>query len=84
LFVDGKELGPVPRLAICEEEQASGFLLFHCDAEWHVMGTSAHESVSEAKRRAEVVYPGVSRRWVEANVSREEAEAYLDEQFGNQ
>lgn len=79
LFVDGKEIGRVPCLAICEERKTSGVLLFHCDREWTVLGCSAHPSVSEAKDRAEHIYAGLSNRWVNANVSEEAAESYLDE-----
>lgn len=75
LFVDGKELGPVPRLAICHSKRDEKFLLFHCDREWNVEGVSAHSSLDEAKAKAESIYPGVS--WVDANVSEEAAEAYL-------
>jgi len=32
LFVDGKELGRVPCLAICENKKLSEVLLFHCDS----------------------------------------------------
>lgn len=49
LFVDGKELGPVPCLAICEEKDSGGVLLCHCLNDWTVLGCSAHQSVSEAR-----------------------------------
>ena len=67
LFVDGKELGPVPCLAICEERETGGVLLFHCKSDWTVLGCSAHASISEAQKRAEHVYRGSSTRWVDAN-----------------
>jgi hypothetical protein len=82
LFVDGKELGEVPCLAICEEKKTGGVLLFHCTRDWTVLGCSTHKSVTDAQVRAEGVYKGTSSRWVDANVSREAAEAYLDEMFG--
>ena len=82
LFVDGKELGRVPSLAICEDKRLGGVLLFHCDHEWTVLGCSAHDSVAKAKERAERIYPGLSACWVEAHVSEEEAERYQDELFG--
>jgi hypothetical protein len=84
LFVDGKEVGRVPALAICEVTETGGVLLFHCTDDWSVLGCSAHESVSEAKARAERVYKGVSTRWVDGNVSREAAEAYLNDLFENE
>jgi len=57
--------------------------LFHCDGEWTVLGCSAHSSVEDAKARAERSYLGISACWVDANVSKEAAEAYLDELFGD-
>jgi hypothetical protein len=81
--VNGKELGAVPYLAICEDK-TGGILLFHCADDWSVLGCSAHESISEAKARAERAYNGVSTRWVDANVSREAAEGYLNDLFANE
>jgi len=82
LFVDGKELGRVPCLAICQDK--TDILLFHCSSEWSVLGCSAHKSVPDAKARAESIYHGVSNRWMDANVSPEKAGAYLNHLFGDQ
>src|SRR5579863_9491193 len=60
LYVGGKEIGPVPRLAICETALCSGVLLFHCDADWKVLGAAGCKSVEDAKENAEITYPGVS------------------------
>lgn len=82
LFVDGKELGRVPCLAICEDKKQTDILLFHCDRDWTVLGCSGHGSVADAKSNAERIYPGVAARWVHAEVSEEDAERYLDQLFG--
>ena len=84
LFVDGKELGRVPCLAICENKKLSEVLLFHCDSEWNTLACSAHPSVAEAKAIAERIYAGISARWVEAGVSEQTAEAYMNKKFGNE
>jgi hypothetical protein len=84
LFVDGKELGRVPCLAICEEKKPPGVLLFHCTRKWDVLGCSAHSSMSEAKQRAESVYPGLFPRWVNPHVTRKQSERYLDKLFAGQ
>jgi hypothetical protein len=84
LFVDGKELGQVPCLAICEEKRPSGVLLFHCDREWTTLGCSAHPSTAEAKAKAERIYAGISALWVDAGISQEAAESYLNKQFRNE
>jgi ClpX C4-type zinc finger len=84
LFVDGKELGQVPCLAICADKKSPGVMLFHCDREWTVLGCSGHPSIPEAKDRAERIYPGLSACWVDAHISEEQAEQYLDELLGDQ
>jgi ClpX C4-type zinc finger len=79
LFVDGQELGPAPRLAICEEKATKQTLLFHCDGAWNIFGCSAHASTDEAKARAERSYAGLSTCWIDANVSKEAADAHQAE-----
>jgi ClpX C4-type zinc finger protein len=79
LYVDGKELGPAPCLAICQNLREAEILLFHCDLDWTVLGTGGYATVADAKSRAERIYPGVSACWVEAHVSEQEATQYLDE-----
>jgi hypothetical protein len=37
LFCDGKEVGPVARLAICRGDDGE-VCLFHCDRRWNVLG----------------------------------------------
>jgi hypothetical protein len=42
----------VPRLAICVNlGKDIGPMLFHCDEEWNVVGTSGAETVDEVKRK---------------------------------
>ena len=84
LFVDGKELGQVPCLAICENKKLSDVLLFHCDSKWNTLGCSGHQSVAEAKAKAERIYAGISALWVDAGISKQTAEAYLNRQFGSE
>lgn len=79
LYVDGKELGPVPCLAICQIRSEAGVLLFHCSSDWTVLGAADYASVAEAKNRAECIYPGVSAHWIETRVTEQEAERYLEE-----
>jgi hypothetical protein len=81
LFVDGKELGQVPCLAICAGKNPLRVLLFHCNSKWKVLGCSGYDSIAKAKTRAEGIYPGLSACWVDAHISEEQAERYLDDQF---
>lgn len=75
LYVDGKELGPVPRLAICEGLDDERVMLFHCSATWTVLGAAGYATVMEAKQRAARVYRGVS--WAKSDVSKRDATACL-------
>ena len=83
LIVGDKVIEKVPRLAICINlGEDIGPLLFHCDEEWEVLGTSGAETIDAVKQRAEKNYPGVSARWVDINTSVEEALRYYDEDTG--
>ena len=79
LFVDGKELGPVPRLALAQNATGdlTDVLVFHCDERWEVLGVSGGANLDEAKARTEHAYRGISAKWIDANVSVEEAEAWV-------
>jgi hypothetical protein len=78
LFVGGRELGRVPRLAICEGLETPEILLLFCGDDWTILAVAGYDSVSRAKARAERTYPGASRCWVGAGVTREEAVAILE------
>ena len=84
LFVDGRELGVVPCLAICKPSEGPSVLLFHCSDDWTVLGAAEYTSLAEAKNRAERIYPGLSSHWIEAHVTEQEAERYLNEVWSNQ
>ena len=84
LYVGGTLLEAVPRLAICANlGEDMGALLFHCDEEWTVLGISGGGAVSEVKERAERNYPGVSARWIDLNITREEALELYDREPEN-
>jgi hypothetical protein len=78
LYVDGRLVGPVPRLVIAQSLDSDDFLLFHCDESWVVEGVSSvASSPEEVKERAERRYPGLASRWNDLNVTRETAAEYL-------
>lgn len=74
-------VGPVPRLAIGEPIGEGELLLLRCDRNWRVLGASAHPSIRQAKHRAELAYPGLTAAWIDAGVSKAQAEAYLDKRW---
>jgi hypothetical protein len=79
IFVNGKELGKVPYLAICQGKETSKFIAYYCDGDWQPIAISAFDTVETAKRRAEHIYPGSSAKWVEAHFTEEDVTRYLDE-----
>ena len=72
VFVDGKEVGPVPRLAIGEPVGDGEIPLFHCDDKWRVVGISSHPSIRQAKHRAERAYPGITDAWTDSGLPKVE------------
>ena len=81
-FVDGVELGRVPRLAICQYRNTSEVLLFHCDSEWSVLGCGGFSSMEKAKQRAERIYPGIGAHWIDSPYTQEEVDRGVEELFG--
>jgi hypothetical protein len=63
MFVDGKEIGKVPCLAICQVKNSESFMLYYCNSDWSPFGIAVHKSVLDAERRAERIYPGSMARW---------------------
>lgn len=77
LFVNGRDLGPVPRLALARERSGEVQLL-HCDTKWNVLGVSVHPDIRTAKKRAERFYPGISRAWRRTGYSQVQANRQLE------
>jgi len=84
LYVDGKLLGPVPRLAICQDSDSNDVLLLFCDSKWHSLGVVSCSSLKEAQQRAEAEYQGVSAKWVHMNISAEKAAQHGERQWKGQ
>jgi hypothetical protein len=49
-------------------------LLFHCDSQWEVLGTSGGPTIDEAKLRAERNYSRVAKRWIDVNTMVDEVQ----------
>jgi ClpX C4-type zinc finger len=81
VYVDGKELGPVPRLALCQNVSGGtkDFLVFYCDDDWEVLGITGGRTLDSAKASAERAYSGVTAKWVETGVPVEAAEAWIED-----
>jgi ClpX C4-type zinc finger protein len=80
-----QELGPVPCLAITKDLKTGEIALLHCDEGWDLLGTGGnYASVEQAKRSAERAYHGIAARWVDAQVTEEEALKYRDEVWADE
>ena len=82
LNVGGEWLGEVSNLAICQNFDETEFMVFHCNAEWEVLGVAAgYGSIQEAKERAERSYHGITSKWIASGYSRDEAVKYVEDQL---
>lgn len=81
LFVNGKELGTVPRLALCQNVSGElrDILVFHCNDEWDVLGVSGGKTIEEAKASAERAYRGITAKWIPTHVTEQEAISWMKE-----
>jgi ClpX C4-type zinc finger protein len=79
--VDGRELGRVSCLAICDQQKGH-ILLFHCNRNWRVLGCSGHDSVAAAKKKAEWIYPGLAKHWKPAHITKTQARKFLEKIWG--
>ena len=82
LNVGGEWLGAVPRLAICQDLHRPEFLVFHCDADWNVLGVAAgYESIAAAKAKVERSYHGLAGKWMPTGHTRVAAEEQVAESY---
>jgi hypothetical protein len=84
IFVDGKLLGPVPRLAICRDLSDGSILLHYCDEGWTPLAVSSHPTVEDARRSAETKYAGSDSHWVTASYTDADVELELEEVWGDE
>lgn len=63
VYMDGKLIGPVPCLAICQNEGERDYLLFYCNKKWKVLAAGGYPSFELTQERAEVAYRGSMAKW---------------------
>ena len=81
-YVDGKLLGRVPRLAICQYLDEAEVLIFHCDSDWNSLGAQGgFQSVEEAKTRIVRSYPGLHSKWIDTSVTETQTREFLEQEF---
>jgi hypothetical protein len=83
-FIDGKEIGWVPYLAICENKESQELALYFCGGDWSPVGIVPCDSIEAAKRKAECIYPGSSACWVEAHSSENDVKRFVGEAWETQ
>ncbi len=64
VYVGGKLLERVPRLAIGLNYDGHDYMLLYCNKHWETLAAGGYPSLEHAKARAEREYPGVASRWV--------------------
>jgi hypothetical protein len=57
-------------------------MLFHCDERWNVLAPRGGAAdLAAAKADAEITYRGIGEKWVDTNVSTEDARRWLEQEF---
>ena len=79
LLYGGKEVGPVPCLALCQNAFGDwkDIHIFHCTADWEVIAAGGASTVEEAQAIAEHAYRGISAKWVFLNTTEQEAREWI-------
>lgn len=85
MFVGGKELGQVQRLALCQNVsgERKDILIFHCNEDWEVLGCSGGKTIETAKESVERAYRGITARWVDTNITEEEAKVWIKADYAD-
>ena len=65
VLMNGAPIAPPSALAVCQYEGESDVYVFHCAADWSVLGAAHFESLQSALTSAEHGFPGVSAKWVD-------------------
>lgn len=84
IYVDGVELGAVPRLAIVRNLVDDSVMLLHCDEDWNCLGVSGAGSIEEAVTDANRRYDGLAEKWRKAPYSEVEFAKAVADQYGEQ
>lgn len=84
-FIDCLPLGPVPRLAICQDLGEPEIMIIHCDDDWDMKGVfGGYSSVEEAKSAAERSYGGLLDKWIDTSFTEDQARDYLEHEFAGE
>lgn len=74
LYVGAEPLGAVPALAICQDPDGPGVLLFFCNEGWGAVCAADHPDLAAAKADAESMYAGITALWQSKTAPQSEAE----------
>ena len=83
-YMDSREIGRAPCLAIGRSFADSSVLLLQCGPSWHVRGYLSYSSIREAKAGAERSYPGVGTYWVATGLTPSRARRHRRELWAGQ
>jgi hypothetical protein len=81
LFVDGKLLGKVPKIVLCQSMDdsptAANVLVFYCNDAWDILGIVGVETLDAAQAEVERCYSGISKKWIPMQVTEIEAREWI-------
>lgn len=79
LFVGANQIGPVPRLALCQDVWGDfkEIHTFHCDEDWEVLASGGGKTIEDAQASAENAYRGISAKWIFLNTSEKDAREWI-------
>jgi hypothetical protein len=81
LFVDGKLLGKVPKIALCQSMDdsptAANVLIFYCNDAWDILGIVGAETLGVAQAEVERCYSGISKKWILMQTTEIEAREWI-------
>jgi hypothetical protein len=83
LYRDGKEVGPVPCIALMQDMEGKimDTIILHCDSEWEVVAVSGAKTFEDAKARVERAYNGINQRWRDGGASLDKAKEWVAENY---
>ncbi|OQP51154.1 hypothetical protein A4H97_03370 [Niastella yeongjuensis] len=63
-YVGGQLLTDIRILAICKYEDAPGYYLFYCGADWNEFTDTYHDSIEDAIDQAEFEFANTHSDWI--------------------
>lgn len=83
LWVGDVRVGRVPKLAIAEGLNDTGFLILFCDEQWQSIAIVDAKSLDDAKLRLSAFYPDIEGAWQTAPYGPADVERFIEATYGD-